>query len=1007
MPQPLSTESLATPLPGTVDSGARMMASPARKLRRTTTLGRQLDFVHLFSGPEHRADGLAAALGVSGHRCWEYDIVNGDHQNLADEEVWTSVLQKLTSCSGAVCGPPCSTFSRARRNRPGEQRGPRPVRGPTGADRYGLPGLTPAEKEQVRIGTLLGLRALEAAQLLHGRGAPWVVEQPLAKEGEISLFNLDEWLEFRGRPGVKQRDIVQCVLGAQTSKPTTLLYGNCSLEDWVDACPHPARRWRCPLTGSLHVAPHPPLRGKVWYVKEEDWVPGRHRVVVDRDLPFLTSAAQAYPAQMNRALAEALLAGIPATTKVTGGPQPAASSGGTPRYERRGQWSNVLVRMEEPAEGEFNVAPEIHFQHRLRPHRGPATMPSEAPEAVGGLRSAQATLRRLPVVQQYGRELRPQLERFLDKNAEGIRGLLEDLGAEDFSASTYSLVEDFRRHLAGLLDCDRYDGVSGDLYDTDLRPGLFSAWVQRACDPDVHIPHWLEEGAPAGIASQIPTAGIFPTDASPPDEQESLSLLGLEDFTNYRSVDGDPEAIPLVEGLAGTGFFSIFEDAKECRAWLHARPVFSRMAMLCKTRKDGTVKRRLISDCRRSGVNSRAKLPERLVLPRVADAVRSALHLLQQRRPDSEIEMMAIDFKDAFWQVPLRHEERPFFATVFQKRIFVYRRLAQGSKSAPLIWGRTAALTARLTASLFSDKELQLLVYVDDPLVLVSGTRQQRDRCFALTLLVWMALGFKLAAAKASRGADLSWIGAHLTLNREEITVTLKPELLEELRDLVVDMLKHNTVSRRAVRTLAGKAAHMASLVFTWRPFLDTLWAALCTEDSPQPGLLWTKQITPALTWLLAFISHTTGSVCRTYRLEHFLGLGVAVVITFDASPWGLGAVLKQGDTITHYISCPLTKEDADHFGHPLGDPRGQQTWEALALLVAMRSWADIWQRSRVHLTAKGDSVSALSLLTNLKSRGAGSNAIARELALDLGAVAFAPRLVQHIAGTVPMSSPL
>ena len=40
------------------------------------------------------------------------------------------------------------------------------------------------------------------------------------------------------------------------------------------------------------------------------------------------------------------------------------------------------------------------------------------------------------------------------------------------------------------------------------------------------------------------------------------------------------------------------------------------MGMKCKARQDGALKRRLISDCLRSGATSRTQLPEWFVLPK-------------------------------------------------------------------------------------------------------------------------------------------------------------------------------------------------------------------------------------------------------------------------------------------------------------------------------------------------------------------------------------------------------
>eukprot|EP00972_Heterocapsa_arctica_P047952 7074536-Heterocapsa_arctica.AAC.1 len=80
------------------------------------------------------------------------------------------------------------------------------------------------------------------------------------------------------------------------------------------------------------------------------------------------------------------------------------------------------------------------------------------------------------------------------------------------------------------------------------------------------------------------------------------------------------------------------------------------MALIVKTRADGVVKRRLIVDLRRSGVNAKATAPERIVLPRIQDAVLSALNVidLHQASPlsltddDNRVEMISADCSDAY-----------------------------------------------------------------------------------------------------------------------------------------------------------------------------------------------------------------------------------------------------------------------------------------------------------------------------------------------------------------------
>jgi hypothetical protein len=162
---------------------------------------------------------------------------------------------------------------------------------------------------------------------------------------------------------------------------------------------------------------------------------------------------------------------------------------------------------------------------------------------------------------------------------------------------------------------------------------------------------------------------------------------------------------------------------------------------------------------------------------------------------------------------------------------------------------------------------------------------------------------------------------------------------------------------------------------------------------------VWTKQVQHVFQWIQAFLDLHLGSIHRNYTLEAFRGAGDQVLITTDASPWGLGGTLEINGKILSYFANAVAQFDCDLFDAPIGDAMGQQTWEALALLVALRIWAKHWQESRVKLVIRGDSTSALHMLLNLKSKGRGSGMIARELALDFADGTYYPDIITHVPG--------
>ena len=153
------------------------------------------------------------------------------------------------------------------------------------------------------------------------------------------------------------------------------------------------------------------------------------------------------------------------------------------------------------------------------------------------------------------------------------------------------------------------------------------------------------------------------------------------------------------------------------------------------------------------------------------------------------------------------------------------------------------------------------------------------------------------------------------------------------------------------------------------------------------------------LLWLRAFVSRITGSLTIVYTIEAHLGRGEDLRIVGGASPWGLGAYLMRGTSIVAWYATAIGDFEAVLMKHEIGSHCGQQVWEAMNLLIALRTWKCHWSRVRVKLEVRADNVAALTLVASLRGRGFALNLIARELALDLGDGSFRPDVCSHSPG--------
>ena len=160
--------------------------------------------------------------------------------------------------------------------------------------------------------------------------------------------------------------------------------------------------------------------------------------------------------------------------------------------------------------------------------------------------------------------------------------------------------------------------------------------------------------------------------------------------------------------------------------------------------------------------------------------------------------------------------------------------------------------------------------------------------------------------------------------------------------------MNKNVLAVKELRSYVSKAGNFATLLFSWRPFLGELWAAVCAPEvstGAPSNCVWTQQVRSALLWIRAFLRRERGSIIRIFTLQAHRGGGQRVLMCTDACPWGVGAALFLDGVAVEYFSVELSQFDFELFQHTVGDPAGQQTWEAYAILLALRQWTSHWKR--------------------------------------------------------------
>ena len=408
------------------------------------------------------------------------------------------------------------------------------------------------------------------------------------------------------------------------------------------------------------------------------------------------------------------------------------------------------------------------------------------------------------------------------------------------------------------------------------------------------------------------------------------------------------------------------------------------------TTKQDKKKVRLIHDLRRSLVNSEVVIKERLVLPRLSDLIDDTIDMMLKCRENESVELVVLDFADAFKHLHVSPAEQPYLAGKAWRGVFVYRVVLFGIGSGPLVWGRVAAAVLRVTQSLLADYG-RSECFVDDTVLALRGKPSTRRRSLFMVLLLWQILGLKLAWRKLERGRVVRWIGAEIHLKPEEkiIIITVPEEKITQMKDTCKQFLSgKGMVEEKLVRAFAGRGSWLGGLLPQVRPFYKQVWRALAAPRKVnKTNFIFVKQFRPALLWLLALAEQNQHGLSRTIYAEDRGRWGPTLLC--DASPWGGGALYwlcwdayVRNDNPQHYLQIRWTPEHEQIIDGTVGVPDHQAEWEALMMVIALRTWTDGSTRGKI--TVIGDAAGVIGDIIAMRARSQKINCLIKEAALHL-----------------------
>ena len=592
---------------------------------------------------------------------------------------------------------------------------------------------------------------------------------------------------------------------------------------------------------------------------------------------------------------------------------------------------------------------------------------------VGGLRNPWKAMAKLPGWRKVGALLRRDLGDLYAKS-EDARECHALVGTEAKTVKE-ELLEMARRELKRTWRCGAYPGS-----------GLWSSWltvlVRESGDPDAWAATWPALGTPLGILEEIPFGGVFPRvqegfEGSGEEHQESLKKLrGAED--NYMSYN---ENIKAGEELFSKEIEKGFAEWNRDRSVLenkYGQLIPSAMGLILKEKQDGSVKARLVHDLRRSDVNKHIRYQERLVLPRIQDALEDVMHGLEHRGPGQKVEVWSLDFSDAFKQLPVRHQEKRFLTGRSLGGFFVYHTVLFGIRTGPLVWGRVASLISRCTQAVLRQGRLQ--VYVDDPFLTLVGDKREIEKEASLVVLLWAACGLKIAFNKGTRGCSTEWVGARFQVDNEAGTLEIKvpAEKIADWLELAKQLDGKPVVSFKTLERFVGKLNWAAGFVLQLRPFVRMLHAALSRSENRD--MVYFRQIEPALRWLRNYLEDSQGGLRKLVKahVRHRCRLDIIV----DASPIGGGAVRLVDGKPVETFSLVWNQEDEKRLSARIGDPASQALWEAYMMLWCLWHWLEGEDQGFVRI--RGDAQGVLSALIKRSAASPLLNNVVKEVALHL-----------------------
>lgn len=378
------------------------------------------------------------------------------------------------------------------------------------------------------------------------------------------------------------------------------------------------------------------------------------------------------------------------------------------------------------------------------------------------------------------------------------------------------------------------------------------------------------------------------------------------------------------------------------------------------------------------------------------------------------VELSLLDIHDAFTVFPVSHKElcHTLSPSTRSKELLMFQALLFGYKVAPLLYSRFAAMLGRLLQSGVPGEAGVSQIYLDDTIWAFQGDLSSRTSSLAFVLNTVAALGGRVSLGKGARSHQVTWVGVQLTLvDADNLVVGLPVKFINDLIGVLEGWCK-GYAPLKELRTVAGKLSWMGGVLPRCRWTTSVCYAVLTQElregeegetsgvkkaSRSRPGLFAVKRLEMARKWLLGYLRL---ALTRPMR-KVYLGpkLPAEIVLTTDASPEALGAMLVLNGRPVAAVFSLVEEEDADQLLFDKGQSSSQAVLEILAVLMALKHWANKFFSARMQLQLQSDSTAALAWSQKLSGSSPGINFLGSELGLVLEEIGVEELQPVHVPG--------